>query len=120
MLCLWVTEQLLSVIFIMVMSQGPAGDQGLFCTANSSFWHRAMYLGKPAIIPLADLGNLTVSLTMTGRVCVFNAASAGASGKPAVVSKGPHKLTMNGVKQGRGKSGAMFGSDEQGKKSSGC
>lgn len=79
-----------------------------------------MYLGKPAISPLTDLGNLVVSLTTTGRACVFNAASMEVGGKPAVVSKGPHKVTTNGVKQGHGKSGAIFGSDEQGKNSSGC
>ena len=74
-----------------------------------------MYLGKPAIIPLIDLGNLIVRLTTTGRSCVFNAASMEVSGKPAVVSKGPHKVTMNSVKQGHGKSSAIFGSDEQDK-----
>lgn len=79
-----------------------------------------MYLGKRAIIPLTDLGNLIVSLTITGRACVFNTASVEVDGKPAVVSKRPHKVTMNGVKQGHGKSSAIFGSDEQGKNSPGC
>lgn len=79
-----------------------------------------MYLGKPAIIPLTDLGNLIVSLTTTGRARVNNAASMEVSGKPAVVSKGPHKVMMNGVKQGHGKCSAIFGSNEQGKNSSGC
>lgn len=79
-----------------------------------------MYLGKPAIIPLTDLGNLIVSLTTTGRACVFNAASTEGGGKPAVVSKGPHKVTLNGVKLGHGKASAIFGSGEEGKNSSGC
>lgn len=79
-----------------------------------------MYLSKPAIIPLSDLGNLTVSLATTRTACVFNAASTEVSGKPTVVPKGSHKVTMNGVKQGRGTCGAIFGSDEKGKNSSGC
>lgn len=77
-------------------------------------------MGKPAIIPLTDLGNLIVSLTTTGRARVSNAASMEVSRKPAVVSKGPRKVMMNGVKQGHGKSSAIFGSKEQGKNSSGC
>lgn len=79
-----------------------------------------MYLGKPAIIPPTDLGSLIVSLTTTGRACVFNAASTEGGGKPAVVSKGPHKVTMNGVKRGHGKASAIFDSDEQAKNSTGC
>jgi len=91
-----------------------------FCTANSSFWHRVIYVGKPAITPLTGLGNLIVSLTTAGRASVFHEASVEVSGKPAAVSKGPHRATRNGVKQGPGKSSAIFGSHEQGKTSSGC
>lgn len=46
-----------------------------------------MHLGKSAIISLTDLGKPDYSWESL----VFNATSMGASGKPALVSKGPHK-----------------------------
>lgn len=87
-------SQSLSVTSMLVMSHILAGDQGLLCRVlHSTLFVLAQgdYLGKSAVIPLTYLGKLIVSLITAGRACVFNAASTGASGKPALVSKGPHK-----------------------------